>query len=1647
MNRAYSIVYNIALNQYQVVSEKTKTRRSKARKLVTLAVLGVLFTPALSVDITAGDGKNSGRQRLSVLVGQAVTMSTYEDNSLTWTNSHVNGDGGAIHNAGTLMLGKDVLFTNNVADNWGGAIYNSGQLELGQGSQFINNDARYGGAIDNDGTFILGSGAVFSGNTTDNRGGAIYNYSGRFSIDTGNHLDTTLFTGNLASNGSNSIYMRSGELIISGAGTLDMRDPLSSNTQIGSVIEKTGVGIWKLAGNNIGSTVKINAGTLYLYADNEVGNANQQDKTAKVSAGSIHADVITIGTSTNGAALIANGGNALSGKSLTFHDHSTLGFKISEANQLEKLGSAVLNLDVNEVITTSNANYVIDILTTSLGQGTYHLIESSANLGINTNQLTLKYLNYDLTEIARLKDTFTLNTDANNIYLVHGLTPNGIATWTSTAPTAEWNVADKNWHVVIADQGNQQTFVDGDRVIFNANGQLQTITIGATGVNVADMSVNDGQYKFIGGGIQTTRNSTGLTSKETLTINGGHVDFTGITGINQFAKGIALNSGELSIKTAQQLGADLSQLAFGANGVLNIHESITFDGENGASQRLSLLTGQTGRIDIAKGKTLTVNASKVEDGSRAYGGAIYNRGTLNINDSAVFQLNHSAADESNLSNQNEPYIYSGGGALANFGRMTLGNDVVFQGNQVSTHLISDNLIIYSYAQGGAIANDGTLILGSGTQFYGNSATVTSASAQQSQNTFAYGGAISNSGDFTLGANAVLQGNFVNGQSASGGAIDNEGTFKLDTGSKDDRTLFTGNLVNNVANSIHMENGHLNIYGDGTLDMRDPFDSHVGIGSTIEKNGSGIWKLAGHNIGDTSLKINEGTLYLYTDNEVGNANQHDVTAKVSAGSIHADAITIGTSTNGAALIAKGGNALSGKTLTLHDKTSLGFKISAANQLEKSGTAVLNLDFNEVITTNTANYVIDILAASSGQGTYHLIKSSANLGIDVNQLTLKYFDYDPTSIARLKDIFSLNTDANNIYLVHGLTKNGVATWTSTAPTAEWNVADKNWHVALDNQTVENTFMSGDRAVFNDLGLTKQTITINASGSAFDLNGMIVDTQTNLTFNGDALTLMNGQELVKKNSGTLAFNNAVNGDMTVNGGSLIVGDSVQYKNAQVMGNMIAKTGTSIGGHGSIAGRVTIAEGATLSPGNSIGTLTVGELRLESGSNVRLDVAVNGDSDKIVVKKLSSDTGTTNGNVSIGSNVKVSVMAEAGKWSQSTRYSFMTAEGTITGQFAGVTSNLAFLTPTLITDSNNIPTLVMERNGQQMNHYATTSNQNSVANAIDRLPQTNPVYNAVISLSGEQARLAYDNLSGELYASTNNVLFQNANRLQDNMLSRAHDNQHGLWINGWGYNGHINGDSNAAKVENQGNGLLLGYDLSLNHNFMVGAAIGHEESKIKIKEYNRKGDNTVKSTHFMLYGHADLNVLDLKAGVNYSQLRFKSTRYVNIPTLAGNVNAKYNGHQVHAFIEGSKTFNLLENYDATPYMNLAYTEIKAKSFTETGSQAALSSKGQSHHRTSIILGVKNDWYFNAERTIGLMADLGWKHTFGDRNIHQRLNFVGSDSSFAVQSASISRNSALIGVGLKGNYQNFTIDVGYQGEFNNKVKDHTFGATVKWEF
>ena len=94
--------------------------------------------------------------------------------------------------------------------------------------------------------------------------------------------------------------------------------------------------------------------------------------------------------------------------------------------------------------------------------------------------------------------------------------------------------------------------------------------------------------------------------------------------------------------------------------------------------------------------------------------------------------------------------------------------------------------------------------------------------------------------------------------------------------------------------------------------------------------------------------------------------------------------------------------------------------------------------------------------------------------------------------------------------------------------------------------------------------------------------------------------GTTLTKTGNGklnlTVAAGNTYTGNTTVNGGTLAVNNTSGSGTGS--GNVAVNSGGLLGGNGIISGTVTVASGGGIAPGNSVGTLTVGSLTLNSGS-----------------------------------------------------------------------------------------------------------------------------------------------------------------------------------------------------------------------------------------------------------------------------------------------------------------------------------------------------------------------------------------------------------------------------------------------------------------
>ena len=302
------------------------------------------------------------------------------------------------------------------------------------------------------------------------------------------------------------------------------------------------------------------------------------------------------------------------------------------------------------------------------------------------------------------------------------------------------------------------------------------------------------------------------------------------------------------------------------------------------------------------------------------------------------------------------------------------------------------------------------------------------------------------------------------------------------------------------------------------------------------------------------------------------------------------------------------------------------------------------------------------------------------------------------------------------------------------------------------------AGSTAIFNiGTGGAAGVLNVNSLISSGGANGTVNfnHTDTNYYFTNDSTStgtavLLTGSLLVNHTgSGTTILNgvNTYTGATTINAGTLRVNGSN------------ANSATTVNAGGTLGGTGTVdsvnVSGGTLAPGNSIGTTTVtGNVDFTGGGNYNVEVDAAGNTDLI----NASGTATLTGGI-------VNVQPASGTYALSTDYTILTASGGLGGTtFDSVNSNLAFLTPTLSYDANNV-FLTLIRNSTNFASVASTPNQTAVATVMDSNPTgVSDIVNNLLSLSSTDAQQAFESLSGIQHAGA-----QTAVQKQNSQFNRV--------------------------------------------------------------------------------------------------------------------------------------------------------------------------------------------------------------------------------------------------------------------------------------
>jgi len=455
-------------------------------------------------------------------------------------------------------------------------------------------------------------------------------------------------------------------------------------------------------------------------------------------------------------------------------------------------------------------------------------------------------------------------------------------------------------------------------------------------------------------------------------------------------------------------------------------------------------------------------------------------------------------------------------------------------------------------------------------------------------------------------------------------------------------------------------------------------------------------------------------------------------------------------------------------------------------------------------------------------------------------------------------------------------------------------------------------------------------------------------------------------------------------------------------------------------------------------------GNATLGANSTTVLDAHPDaGQSDRITV---------TGGALTIAAGATAHVRNGADVWTLNTPYTLIEAAGGVMGAFANPVFTgfdaFVFAAPTLTQTGTQVQ-LQLQRNGTPFASICQTDNQCALAGAADTLPAADPVENALAILTEDEALRAYDNLSGEIYASTRAALIGDR-QLRDalNRRMQGHDDAgKRLWVDAWGQRGSINGNANETKADVSGMGLALGIDHQFSPNLLAGAFVAYEDKRITNGNH-RNARSDVDGLSAGVYAAGKLDTVELRAGAAYSRLEIDTRRDIAVGSLQGRVKSSSKGHKVQVFAEAARPITVNENVTVSPYVNVTQSWLRTNAATESGTAAALHVERQTDSARFATLGVRAAVKLPTQTPMQLTADLGWVRAFGDTDGVTQNRFANTNARFSPRGVSVGRNRALAGVGLQAQVgANTSLSVSYQGQFGSGHRNHAAQVQLRVRF
>jgi len=555
----------------------------------------------------------------------------------------------------------------------------------------------------------------------------------------------------------------------------------------------------------------------------------------------------------------------------------------------------------------------------------------------------------------------------------------------------------------------------------------------------------------------------------------------------------------------------------------------------------------------------------------------------------------------------------------------------------------------------------------------------------------------------------------------------------------------------------------------------------------------------------------------------------------------------------------------------------------------------------------------------------------------------------------------------------------------------------------------------------------------------------------------------DLTKRGEGILVFE----GNNSYQGGTNIVGGVLEVNGSITSPTAVSEAGT-ITGLGAV-GELTLFAGGKVAPGsafnpeNSIGTLTVnGTFTQHAGATYLADFAAENRQSSRVDQILVDGAAV----FQHGSSLELVRKGFASGAQASSRSVLLSATSGVNGTYGDIggsyVQDARFINFALSYDANNV-FLDTSRSDVTFADIANSQNQFSTAVALESQGSGGTLYDHLLFSTQQDARQAYDQLSGEAYASIQSTFINNSaytrsavyNNLSQAFATSNQSSENGLlptiWGHGFGGRTNLSGDGNAARSKSSIGGFVSGIDAQVFDNWRLGVLASYSQTNFRLNERMSSGtsDDYTIGTYVGTEMPVAQGVVAFRSGLSYTWHNIEMKRAIAFAGFDERLSSIYDAGSFQVFGELGYKLPFTEKASFEPYVNLAYIRLKTDTFLETSTQGAgLNVDENSMNTTLSTLGFRATATLN-EKVIPVKAraDLGWRHAFGDDRSNSFASFAGSDG-FVIGGTSIGKDTALVSGGFDFELsKSALLNVSYQGQFGSGLTQNGVNANLRMKF